>query len=232
MSYGINRRNAAMESNLLAENTLLKQLLASSLAGVCDGEKIGRVFHDFNNILSSSMGYASLAHERSKTMEDEKLARYLENIERAGVRARDLVRDCLEARRSQREEHKVSLREVASRAGGDIACVLPDRDRLHISESHLLMTLELLFKRYDSTALLLKGELLEDAYCHACEAELRGTQMCITGDIEREGEHHRPEQVRVDRELLQALVNCSGGHLCDALMQDKKFTIYFRSVMP
>ncbi|MCU7852329.1 MAG: PAS domain S-box protein [Candidatus Thiodiazotropha sp. (ex Monitilora ramsayi)] len=58
------------------------------------GQLTGGVAHDFNNILGSILGFTELAQERFGR-EDEKLQNYLYQIEIAGGRARDLIRQLL-----------------------------------------------------------------------------------------------------------------------------------------
>ncbi|MCU7806307.1 MAG: PAS domain S-box protein, partial [Candidatus Thiodiazotropha sp. (ex Semelilucina semeliformis)] len=58
------------------------------------GQLTGGVAHDFNNILGSILGFTELAQERFGK-DDEKLQNYLYQIEIAGGRARDLIRQLL-----------------------------------------------------------------------------------------------------------------------------------------
>ena len=55
------------------------------------GQLTGGIAHDFNNILAIISGYTNLITEHSKNKIDEKLSRYLENINLATIRATDLV---------------------------------------------------------------------------------------------------------------------------------------------
>lgn len=55
------------------------------------GQLTGGIAHDFNNILAIISGYTNLITENCKNKLDEKLARYLENIDLATIRATDLV---------------------------------------------------------------------------------------------------------------------------------------------
>lgn len=68
------------------------------------GHLTGGIAHDFNNILTGMMGYATLAIERTESLSDEKLTRYLSQIERSGARARDLIQQMLTFSRGQRGE--------------------------------------------------------------------------------------------------------------------------------
>ena len=55
------------------------------------GQLTGGVAHDFNNILTSIMGYTSLALDVTKRQGEDKLTDYLETVFHSGERARDLV---------------------------------------------------------------------------------------------------------------------------------------------
>jgi PAS domain S-box-containing protein len=68
------------------------------------GHLTGGIAHDFNNILTSILGYAVMASERADADNDKPLARYLEQITRAGERARDLIRQMLTFSRGQKGE--------------------------------------------------------------------------------------------------------------------------------
>ena len=59
------------------------------------GQLTGGIAHDFNNILATIMGYAGLAKMRCVIEEGSKLKDYLNEIYKAGERARDLVEQML-----------------------------------------------------------------------------------------------------------------------------------------
>ena len=59
------------------------------------GQLTGGVAHDFNNILANILGYTYLAEEHLSTQPDGKLSIYLDEVRRAGERARDLVAQML-----------------------------------------------------------------------------------------------------------------------------------------
>jgi PAS domain S-box-containing protein len=68
------------------------------------GQLTGNIAHDFNNFLSSIMGYASLALERFSPGKDDRLADYLREILSASERARDLTQSMMVYSRSQKTE--------------------------------------------------------------------------------------------------------------------------------
>jgi len=59
------------------------------------GQLTGGIAHDFNNVLASIMGYTNLTKRRSLQYKDETIVSYLNQITRAGERARDLVQQLL-----------------------------------------------------------------------------------------------------------------------------------------
>ncbi len=66
------------------------------------GHLTGGIAHDFNNILTSVMGYIVLAGERPAVLEDQKLAKYLEQVHLSCTRARDLIQQMLTFSRGRR----------------------------------------------------------------------------------------------------------------------------------
>ncbi len=59
------------------------------------GQLTGGIAHDFNNILASILGFSGLALTRFYDVMPEKLSNYLAEINKAGIRGRDLVRQML-----------------------------------------------------------------------------------------------------------------------------------------
>lgn len=65
------------------------------------GHLAGGVAHDFNNILTSVLGYLELAREHSLTRADAALRRYLDRAQRSGARAREIIGQMLTFSRGQ-----------------------------------------------------------------------------------------------------------------------------------
>ncbi len=75
------------------------------------GTLAGGIAHDFNNILSAIMGYADMALTENNVNDD--LRRYLEQIFKAGKRARDLVRQILTfSRQSDEKPHPLRISPI------------------------------------------------------------------------------------------------------------------------
>ncbi len=80
------------------------------------GQLTGGVAHDFNNILSSIMGYTSLAIEECPENNQEFLG-YLEEVSKAGTRAKELISQLMAfSRRETKEAELLSLAELVTEA--------------------------------------------------------------------------------------------------------------------
>jgi signal transduction histidine kinase len=215
-------------AGLQEENMLLKRMLINALTRSLEEEKVGRVFHDFNNILSSSMGYASLALERSESVDDPKLCRYLENIERAGIRSRDLVRERLAERKAIRDANQCKLirlfEEIAPKS-------LTGEEEVFLDEYQLAYVFGVFtgFESFASDELEFLAELVDEPVCSGCSSELRGQQWRIQCN-----RLLAPEVLtsKTEYSLARLVVNSSGGHLCKNLVQDEQVVVYLRAVAP
>ena len=65
------------------------------------GQLAGGVAHDFNNLLAVIIGYADMLHRRLSAAGDERMIRHVEEIKKAGDRARSLTRQLLAFSRKQ-----------------------------------------------------------------------------------------------------------------------------------
>lgn len=77
------------------EKVQLQHQLQQSQKMQSIGHLTGGVAHDFNNILVSILGYTDLALTRYVPDKDSKLAEYLLEVNKAGVRAQDLIAQML-----------------------------------------------------------------------------------------------------------------------------------------
>ncbi len=79
------------------------------------GALSGGIAHDFNNLLASIIGYAELAMD--EIQEGSTIDRNLREIYKAGIRAKELVKQILTyARQGDREIQTVRVREIAEEA--------------------------------------------------------------------------------------------------------------------
>ncbi len=83
------RESAKVENAQLAEQLQQAQKMQSL------GQLTGGIAHDFNNILASILGFTGLAQSYCNDDPQNRLGRYLREIELAGGRARDLVKQML-----------------------------------------------------------------------------------------------------------------------------------------
>jgi two-component system, cell cycle sensor histidine kinase and response regulator CckA len=96
------RYNGSMAMiNDISEAHKLQEALIRTQKMEAVGQLTGGIAHDFNNILGSVLGFAELAQDRFGRF-DPKLSDYLQQIENAGVRARDLIRQLLIFSRGER----------------------------------------------------------------------------------------------------------------------------------
>ncbi len=72
------------------------------------GQLTGGVAHDFNNILTSVIGYLGMAEERAADDGDADLIRYLDQAHLAASRARDLIAQMMAFARRQQSERRVT----------------------------------------------------------------------------------------------------------------------------
>ena len=163
------------------------------------GEMTGGFAHDFNNILASVLGYAELAKERVVRLNDHKLADFLDEIERAGLRGSDLVKQLLiYSRGGNTEPHEFDLNETISEtvrflrgtlpATVQITTDLPQQaqhafaDPAHIQQ--LLVNLALnasdaMVERGEVTISLRRGEH-DEMTCASCAARFSGERLTLS----------------------------------------------------
>ncbi|MGM0766528.1 MAG: hybrid sensor histidine kinase/response regulator [Pseudomonadota bacterium] len=65
------------------------------------GHLTGGIAHDFNNILTTILGYSTMARDRVDPATDAALAKYLEQVQRAGQKAQNLIQQMLTFSRGQ-----------------------------------------------------------------------------------------------------------------------------------
>lgn len=114
--YGITADITAQRSVQVEQEQLRNQLQrAQKMESI--GLLTGGIAHDFNNIVSSILGYSSLALRRFGSASQPKLVDYLNEIQTAGKRARDMVQQLLTFSRTQPTNACVTdLAEVADDA--------------------------------------------------------------------------------------------------------------------
>ena len=92
----------------ITEDRQLQQAMIQSQKLEAIGQLAGGIAHDFNNILGSMLGFAELAQLRIAD-DNPKVTAYLEQIQTAGLRARDLVRQLMIYSRGDRGDAREPL---------------------------------------------------------------------------------------------------------------------------
>jgi PAS domain S-box-containing protein len=92
----------------ISEQRQLTEALVRSQKMEAVGQLTGGIAHDFNNILGSILGFAELARDRFGAL-DPKLQDYIYQIELAGGRARDLIRQLLVFSRGENIQSAASI---------------------------------------------------------------------------------------------------------------------------
>ena len=95
------------------------------------GQLTGGVAHDFNNILTSVMGYMVLAQERASSLGETQLSRHLEQAYGAAQRARELIAQMLAFARQQKGTSRtVRLTPLVERTLQLLRSMLPSTTKL------------------------------------------------------------------------------------------------------
>ena len=169
------------------------------------GQLTGGIAHDFNNILASVLGYSELAIMRNEDLhKDEKMGRYLAEIEGASARARDIIAKLLAFSRTGSSERKaVSLqaliRETASLlqptlsssvelvvdVGEKAPEVLADGNQLHQVLMNLCINSRDAMSGWGTISIGLLDHTVGEGSCTSCGEKFNGNfvrlSICDTG---------------------------------------------------
>lgn len=163
------------------------------------GHLTGGVAHDFNNILTSVLGYVELAHEHVEGLHDQKLNRYLDRAQRSGERARDLIQQMLTFTRGQQGEPRpLPIESVIEDTVGLLESMVPATirmktqiepalplviaDPVHIEQIMINLCLNARDAMPDGGDLniALATTKCDGELCSACQLEVRGTYVEIS----------------------------------------------------
>ncbi|MBP8130933.1 MAG: response regulator [Candidatus Hydrogenedentes bacterium] len=146
---GLERRVAERTADLTLANKRLEEEVADRRRAEREKEKLetqlrqaekmkaigtlaGGIAHDFNNILSSILGFTEMTLVKSDP--DFPYRRYLEEVFKAGNRAKELVRQILVfSRQSDEDRAPVNMYEVVDEAIALFGPTLPKTIELHVS---------------------------------------------------------------------------------------------------
>jgi PAS domain S-box-containing protein len=109
-----------------AERAQLQQQLQHAQKLEAVGQLTGGIAHDFNNILGAILGYTSLTLDRYRAELPEKAVSYLNEVQKAGERARDLIQKMLAfARGGSGEAQRIDPRPLVAEVIKMLASTLP-----------------------------------------------------------------------------------------------------------
>ncbi len=127
-----NRKEILSAGIDISERKRLEEELVQAQKREAVGNLAGGIAHDFNNILSGILGYAELAEMEVKG--NEHLASYIQQIKKAGARARNLIRQILSfTRRTHEQRHPVRLAVVIEEAVNLLRASIPSTIELKLN---------------------------------------------------------------------------------------------------
>jgi hypothetical protein len=125
--------NAVARERLLQERARLEANLQQARRMETVGASASGIAHNFNNIVGAILGHAEIAE--AQLASDSPSARNLEEIRRAGERARDLVDQMLAfGRRRDVRRQPVSMKGLVAETSSLLSVSLPSRIKLVIGE--------------------------------------------------------------------------------------------------
>jgi len=163
------------------------------------GRLTGGIAHDFNNILSSILGYAELSKDLLHESNDSKLVKYIDRINTAGERARDLVSQLLAFSRSAPSnprpinlDHLIddvislvtptipSSIELTKEVSSNVPMVFMDDTQIHQILMNLCINARDAIQGQGRLVFKLKLESITDAICSSCNETIHGEYVKLT----------------------------------------------------
>jgi len=168
------------------------------------GQLTGGVAHDFNNILSSIMGYTSLAIEECPENNQEYLG-YLEEVSKAGTRAKELIAQLMAfSRRETKEAEQLSLAELVTEALNMLKPTIPaavelssyieeglplisaNAVQIHQVLTNLVINASDAIPEFGKVDIRLHTRQMNDCLCTSCQQSFSGDfiELSVTDDGE------------------------------------------------
>ena len=168
------------------------------------GHLTGGIAHDFNNMLASIMGFTQLAMDLSEDFENEKLNEYLQEVNQAGERARDLIAQMLSFSRRDNEKELLPLKlpilikEIVTmlrpmlpssigidyKLDGEVPMVKADPVKIHQVLMNLCINARDALEGHGKITLCLSLTSLDKGICSSCHNPVDGefVEIIITDD--------------------------------------------------
>lgn len=164
------------------------------------GQLTGGIAHDFNNVLASIMGYAGLTKRHAKQHDDETITGYLNQITRAGERARDLVQQLLAFSRGDVGGLQVLEPEpLVNEAISMLSSLIPSSINLNFNNNNLKKHIEVDPVQFNQSVMnlvinskdaigdkvgvidvSLKYLIVENEICDSCHTKFSGSFIQLT----------------------------------------------------
>jgi len=187
------RKLAAEEQSILQKQLMQAQKMEAV------GQLTGGIAHDFNNILASILGYAELAKDIVSDCDNPNLIKYVDRINVAGERAKELVIQLLAFSRSAPGDIKpinlpVLIDEVVAllRPGipssivlnveidEQVPYVLMDNTQMHQILMNLCINARDAMKGSGSLTIKLEYDADVNANCNSCRTPVNGAYVKLT----------------------------------------------------
>lgn len=162
------------------------------------GQLTGGIAHDFNNILASIIGYTELALERYVTDDSGKLKDYLNEVHRAGSRAKDLIAQMLAFSRSKhgelislsmppliKETTKLLRPTIPANIEfqydiNDVSNINADPIQIQQVIMNLCINARDAVAKHGLIKIRLYEEALDTAYCDSCHEHFSGSYLVLS----------------------------------------------------
>lgn len=181
------------------ETAQLQEQIQQSHKMEAIGQLTGGIAHDFNNILSSILGYAELSKDKLRDSNDEKLLKYINNINSAGKRARDLVAQLLTFSRSgSSNPQQINLQtliddvislitptmpssiELTKEIAPNIPLVLMDDTQMHQILMNLCINARDAMQGHGKLTIKLSNVDSVDGICSSCKSHIHGQYVKLS----------------------------------------------------
>ncbi len=186
-------RNISERRAAEAERGQLQQQLQHAQKLEAIGQLTGGIAHDLNNILGAILGFTGLTLDRYRQDLPERAVGYLNEVQKAGERARDLIQKMLAFARGSGGEAQLldprplvkevikmlastlpSSLELSDRLGEDSHAIRIDPVQLHQILTNLVINARDATEGEGHIEVGLRLTRLDDRFCDICQQQVRG----------------------------------------------------------